>query len=631
MDLSPLDFQEIASLSGAAASLLPQALTLFTEMEACTNASTSVTKASLLSYGPGDFVIVAALSFLLALRKTDQSEADVHAVRGEAEKLSALSPYLHYASMPAGVIHPELKTNNSELAPAAAAGGRSSLRQRNIANGNTAVGKKSVSFSQDDGSAVSPPNDRRPASWVNSYTISQRFHALVLAMDSIIAGCNLPSENKIVNGPLAASALFYACQCFRCDNEDKQSSIDEAKSTIQSFFSVFLEHSPGVMTDSTTIPRPFEAVKICGLLYEDLYLARGSAPSSSPGPRQLSTLRHRSSWMASSVMRFVIRWIYDDVPFNISTPSVAGPPIIPHCRSNMHKSLLLTSRADARLFELCHADKNARHHNGEGTEESVLPLPLMTEVDPAEMAISSLVSCALRQIDKLNDVLYSRYPEYAIMLHKGSTEALVKVVQQLISDTLHDDKEGDTVQGGTKDYELADVVQVSLAAEYARQFLFDLAEAHESLLRSDDGNVHSSLPYADAALGSADAWNVLSACSLMLQAAGAVDDRYLCWLTGGLSMFKERLRVPLLSQTTIGDCHDRFRDLLNKRHEAKRARVAARVAERDKSQPRQSIRNASTATVRSTTAASDKPIYCWKFVHYGIVFDFPLVSLGEEQ
>ena len=243
---------DIDALSASAAPLLPQALALYKGMKG--DSSCGSIKAGLLTYGPGDFVVVVALSFLLALR----GEGEV--VNDEANKLAALAPYLHYASMPTSLIQSQTCAEGTPPA----AGGRSSLRQR--AASAQPPAKKSVSFCQTDGSAVSPPNDRRPASWVNSYSISQRFHALVKAMDSISA----PSSAPV--GATAFAALHCACQRFHCANEDNKESIEEAKRRLQSFFGPFLESSHGEMVESISLPRPFEAVRIFDLLLEDLTL-----------------------------------------------------------------------------------------------------------------------------------------------------------------------------------------------------------------------------------------------------------------------------------------------------------------------------------------------------------------------
>jgi hypothetical protein len=413
-------------------------------------------------------------------------------------------------------------------------------------------------------------------------------------------------------GATAFAALHCACRRFRCANKDNKESIEEAKRRLQSFFGPFLESSHGEMVESISLPRPFEAVRIFDLLLEDLTLTcthEQQPPQQQQQQQQrLSELRHRCSWMASSVIRYVVRWIYDEVPFNISTPSAAGPPVIPYCRSTLHDSMKLFSRADERLIQLCYSSEEARSASeaaAEGEGGVSLALPCTTEVDPADMAVSALVSSALRQMDKLRELLLTRYPDLAVLISTSdSTAELAEAVERLVADS--------TAEG---DYCSTSAVQAILAAEYARGFLLELAEASEAL-----SEVSFSLPYSDATLGSADAWTVISTCATMLRATGATDDRYLSLFAGGLPAFKSKLREPLLQQTTIQACQSHFRGVLQEQHEAKRVRVAARQAEREE-------RRASSRTAKGTSSGNRKPVFCWDIVLNDIIFDFPTISI----
>ena len=44
-------------------------------------------------------------------------------------------------------------------------------------------------------------------------------------------------------------------------------------------------------------------------------------------------LRRRAGWMSTSVSRFLLRYIFDSEPYQISTPGLAGPADFSSCRS----------------------------------------------------------------------------------------------------------------------------------------------------------------------------------------------------------------------------------------------------------------------------------------------------------
>ena len=144
------------------------------------------------------------------------------------------------------------------------------------------------------------------------------------------------------------------------------------------------------------------------------------------------------------------------MPFNISTPSAAGPPVIPHCRSTLHDSMKLFSRVDERLIQLCYSEeaRSASEAAAEGEGSVSLALPCTTEVDPADMAVSALVSSALRQMDKLRELLLTRYPDLAMLISTSdSTAELAEAVERLVADSTAE-----------SDYCSTSAVQVILAA-----------------------------------------------------------------------------------------------------------------------------------------------------------------------
>ena len=117
------------------------------------------------------------------------------------------------------------------------------------------------------------------------------------------------------------------------------------------------------------------------------------------------------------------------------------------CGNRAHHSLRLTSRSDERLIQLCHGEEG-RIEESEGQSDShgevgAVALPIINEVDPADMAVSSLVSCALRQIDRLMELLLSKYPHVSASINIssfGCTKQLADLTEQLIEDTLKEER-----------------------------------------------------------------------------------------------------------------------------------------------------------------------------------------------
>ena len=385
-------------------------------------------KTELGSFGAGDLLLLTALCF---------SCADVEDVeKVDFSPLLSLSPHLHIAAVSCytlqsgGPFITESKKHNQGKT-----NGRSSRSE-------TAKKTKSVMFSVGAGGAVSPPNDRRPASWVNSFSLCQKFHNLLMHVQTL-------SENH----DKLSSYLWMACKHFLCDNEDSRDDIIEGSNKVKAFFAPLVDEGH---ISVASLARPFEVCKMAGLLLEELSmcLMPSLVPSAPPTDEEthtlpiVSELRHRSSWMASSVVRYVMRWLYDQAPYSVSTPSAAGPVVIPHSRSELQHSLLLESRGDQRLRSLCFALKEG--------EESEEPLPCLLDMDPAEMAPSSLLSCALRQLEGVE------------RLRSNDSDNIEESLLALIN------------KSGGDDAHVARVIQVCVAGEYARQFLLDMVEIEVS-------------------------------------------------------------------------------------------------------------------------------------------------------
>ncbi len=577
--------------------MLSQALSVYREGASSSSSSFSAStlKAAGLApnYSPADFLLVAATAFLLS-DPASTSATELEQVQTR-EALAALAPYLVC----------DITASSSSTTPrgGSSAGGtalpsRSSGRRAAAAQASV---KKSVCFSNDDGSCVSPPNDRRPASWASTFAASKRLYQLITHVDTLRQ-----------QHPNAAAALLLASRHFICENEDDKDCITTTKSAVQNFFLAFLQSHPGSMVDNAEcVPRAFEVSKIASLMHGELILSSNINSSSA----FVSELRHRASWMASSVARFAVRWLYDDVPFSISTPSAAGPPVIPHCRSNIYKDLRLESRENARLQELCWEE------GGEGARQ----LPRMLDMDPSEMTISSLVSCALRQVDKAR----------ALLARSGSSNTVADLLASAI-----DKIEGESEDDEDVDEYVADVTQVCLAAEYAREFLLQLfsTEIAAAVASSSSPSSSTALPLPRGSShdysGAGDVWEVLSTCGETLGALGDGDDHYLAAFAGGVPALRNAMATPLLEAQDIARAQRRFRSILAVGHEKARVAAMERRAHRAALIEKRNKKLASRGDALLVVPVPEKeprPAFCWDLCHVGLVLDFPIIVSFEEE
>ena len=235
-------------------------------------------------------------------------------------------------------------------------------------------------------------------------------------------------------------------------------------------------------------------------------------------------------------------------------------------------------------------------------------MPALLDMDPSDMAPSSLISCALRQLESANKIRSESCDSVE--------SSLLKLVQGEEEDDSH----------------VARAVQLCVAAEYARQFLLEVADIEVA---------DSLLPGVDASLQGPEAWNILSECGTMLESLGAGDDTYLSLFAGGREKYRQRLQASvILGPTTITMCEEWLSALLQKQHEVAREMAAARTLEKAKAKAALDAAEIGGTEgnigsiggrrgSRKEKERSPRLVYDYGLMLGGVVFDFPRVMVRK--
>jgi len=380
------------------------------------------------------------------------------------------------------------------------------------------VERKGVTFSNSDGSCVSPPNDRRPTSWVSTLAEANRIFGLVQGLQNIsLSGfsARVAVATRHLSQPdFAASAitLMEELSIFPCaTNYDKRRNIESLQ-------------------------------RITSLINNELVVAAGAGGCACS---TTSVIRQRTSWMLSSVIRSTLRWLFDLPPPCISAPGAAGYIIIPFVRNFKPSCVTLCARESFHTeVETSSSCSSMVSRTPRGTTSAVEKRKRKkesevdhTNVSMMDMPISSLFLFALRQI------------------HSALTGAKTRGfenIDDLVDEALRED--------ANSSINVADVVQLTLAAEAGRQFL------KETL----------SLPTLESARvpgREASVWETLQECSSMLSGM-CEDDQHLCVFQNGLAGLRSWLDKELVTSTNLTKCSTKHSQLLvqktsnRKRHEA---------------------------------------------------------------
>ena len=226
--------------------------------------------------------------------------------------------------------------------------------------------KKSVRFCGVDGSSVVTPGKdcaHEPA----LYAV-RRLHLLISRIDDLIADILSHDEQR---GNWLLDTLLNCCQHLMTPL-----SASAVSSALWS--SLSLAATSG------------ELVAIAGMLTSELTAAKSarSAPHTSQSLVGVRTsLRFRTAWMATSVLRAQLRWLLDPPPAHASVPTASGYPISSIRRCNIYKMVTLR---DIISVESPNGHKKRRKSDVVAMDHTV--------VHPLEMSLSSLLTHALRQI-----------------------------------------------------------------------------------------------------------------------------------------------------------------------------------------------------------------------------------------
>lgn len=232
-------------------------------------------------------------------------------------------------------------------------------------------GKRSVSFCDVDGSCVTPPG--KDCYHLPTLQTMKRLQGLIGRIEDILD--NVQISHMMSADPGSDHKLTTMDVLLQCCVQltDPVSSAAASRALRES---VSLSVPSGVIA------------ALAGLIGSEVRAAMMVNYSSLSGAR--TVLRHRTAWMATSVLRSQLRWLLDSPPAHVSVPSVcASNSINTLRRSLLHKLVCLCEGGDA-LSASGASKKKRRKSDNTVIDHTIL--------HPVEMTLSSLLAHALRQI-----------------------------------------------------------------------------------------------------------------------------------------------------------------------------------------------------------------------------------------
>jgi hypothetical protein len=232
-------------------------------------------------------------------------------------------------------------------------------------------GKRSVSFCDVDGSCVTPPG--KDCYHLPTLQTMKRLQGLIGGIEDILDNVQIShimSADPGSDHTLTMMDVLLQC-CVQLTDSASSSAASRALRE-----SASLSVPPGVIA------------ALAGLIGSEVRAAMIVNYSSLSGAR--TVLRHRTAWMATSVLRSQLRWLLDSPPAYVSVPSVcASNPLNAPGRSLLHKLVCLCESGDA-LSASGASKKKRRKSDNTVIDHTIL--------HPVEMTLSSLLAHALRQI-----------------------------------------------------------------------------------------------------------------------------------------------------------------------------------------------------------------------------------------
>lgn len=218
--------------------------------------------------------------------------------------------------------------------------------------------RRRVAFLTAAGCSSSPPNDRRPESFLNTMADAQRLHQALGLCDEL-AALPLPGGHAEGSGRPLVEALVRVAAL------------------------------PGLDREAAGLAR---------IISEELQPRLDGQQSDEDGAQAPSPLRFRLSWMLSAVIRYNLRWLLDVPPPSISAPPQGGDYLaIADVRSSVHTLIKVTPAPPAHSAVSLYTPSPPA---AASTSRRAKPAAVdHCHVDTADVPLSALVTYALRQMD----------------------------------------------------------------------------------------------------------------------------------------------------------------------------------------------------------------------------------------
>ena len=512
--------------------------------------------------------------------------------------LGQLSPLFHILrNINIGSEDPTTNCGTNDSSVKTSARGIRSSRSR-TAKSKKVIEKKSVRFCEANGSTTSPPIDRDPSSCKEIYDQAQKFYILLQELDRICANFTQEKHSHIlpaiISATLVISSHINSHEIAHSQLLTKLYGHDEFESKQVGYLCKDIYQE--------IIHNTKKRLFIKSYSDSDQTISKFIClPQSS---EKINALKSRVSWMLSSISRFHLRFLLDELPFQISTPSAAGPVDFEHCRSGIWEEVEPIARDGQRVKSLCiwnHEKKSkqdGQHYvvlaEREYEMNSVLKvLPMANELEPADMSLSSLLAIALRQISSAQ-----RYFNVVLSLQQG--ESLAQ--QFKLSTTLH------MYQFST------DAIQIALGAEYAREYVRELC------LIPNLGS--KKMPYSCEYGADSSVWDVVCNSVQKINTLNIGEDDHLSILSfcdiHALTKFFEE---PLLSSDNIAGYQSAFQAILGQRWIDKQEESSAKGAQIEN----QGLNDRETSETNSELPKLDKEYFTT--VRDDIILDFPILKM----
>ena len=171
--------------------------------------------------------------------------------------------------------------------------------------------KKTVRFNAVDGSAIDPPNDRRPLSWISLLLGAKKMHMLSVVVGNFLCKSNNATFSNKHDLSLLCAVLLFLSSGKNADTVVRHTSKQRSSSGSLSFVS-----GAELQTVATFL--------LNEIILQSMHRSSSLAAENNNLLLLNPSLRVRSSWMLSAVVRYQLRWCLDLPPPCISVPSATS-------------------------------------------------------------------------------------------------------------------------------------------------------------------------------------------------------------------------------------------------------------------------------------------------------------------